>query len=186
MRFRFALAVLAALGLLTRSIEAADYSYPYRDPYLATATSAILGNDEATARVESNVLRVPGLPGRNKLPNLEGRGDLSLAFYRQNRAAPLLFILAGVGSNPYFGIGPYLASLFYRAGSHVVVLPSPLNWNFALSASTSGAPGYAPADARDLYDVMQKTLTTLRDRYNVKLRRSVSWESVWALLKAPI
>src|SRR4029077_8149017 len=168
MRFHLALAVLAALGLFTRSIEAADYNYPYRDPYLATATSAILGNDEATARVESIVLRVPGLPGRNKLPSLEGRGDLSLAFYRQNQAAPLLFILAGVGSNPYFGVGPYLASLFYRAGSHVVILPSPLNWNFALSASTSGAPGYAPADARDLYDVMQKTLTTLRDRYNVK------------------
>ena len=168
MRFHFALAVLAALGLLTRSIEAADYTYPYRDPYLATATSAILGNDEATARVESNVLRVPGLPGRNKLPSLEGRVDVSLAFYRQNQAAPLLFILAGVGSNPYFGVGPYLASLFYRAGSHVVVLPSPMNWNFALSASRSGAPGYAPEDARDLYEVMQKTLTTLRDRYDVK------------------
>jgi Acyl-CoA dehydrogenase, C-terminal domain len=96
--------VFAALSLLTRSIEAADYNYPYRDPYLATATSAILGNDEATARVESNVLRVPGLPDRNKLPSLERRGDLSLAFYRQNQAAPLLFILAGVGSNPYFGV----------------------------------------------------------------------------------
>ena len=168
MRFHFGLAVLAALGLLTRSIEAADYKYPYRDPYLATATSAILGNDEATARVESNILRVPGLPGRNRLSSLEGRGDVSLAFYRQNQAAPLLFILAGVGSNPYFGVGPYLASLFYRAGSHVVILPSPMNWNFALSASRSGAPGYAPEDARDLYDVMQKTLTTLRDRYDVK------------------
>ncbi len=167
-RFHFALAVLAASGLLTRSIEAADYKYPYHDPYLATATSAILGNDEATARVESNVLRVPGLPDRNKLPSLEGRGDVSLAFYRQNQAAPLIFILAGVGSNPYFGVGRYLASLFYRAGSHVVVLPSPMNWNFALSASRSGAPGYAPADARDLYDVMQKTLTTLRDHYDVK------------------
>jgi hypothetical protein len=168
MRFRFAFAVFATLSLLTRSIEAADYNYPYRDPYLATATSAILGNDQATARIESNILRVSGLPGRNKLPSLEGRGDLSLAFYRQNQAAPLLFILAGVGSNPYFGVGPYLASLFYRAGSHVVILPSPMNWNFALSASTSGAPGYAPADARDLYEVMQKTLTTLRDRYDVK------------------
>ena len=168
MRFHLALAVLAVLGLLTRSIEAADYNYPYRDPYLATATSAILGNDEATARVESNVLRVPGLAGRNKLPSLEGRGDVSLAFYRQNQAAPLLFILAGVGSNPYFGVGPYLASLFYRAGSHVIVLPSPMNWNFALAASRSGAPGYTPEDARDLYDVMQKTLTTLRDRYDVK------------------
>jgi hypothetical protein len=168
MRFHFALAVLAALGLLTRSIEAADYEYPYRDPYLATATSAILGNDEATARVESNILRVPGLPGRNRLPSLEGRGDVSLAFYRQKQPAPLLFIVAGVGSNSYFGVGPHLASLFYRAGSHVVILPSPMNWNFALSASRSGAPGYAPEDARDLYDVMQKTLANLRDRYDVK------------------
>lgn len=167
-RFRFALAVLAALSFLTRSIEAADYEYPYRDPYLATATTALLGNDEATARVESNILHVPGLPGRNRLPALEGRGDVSLAFYRQKQPAPLLFIVAGVGSNPYFGVGPYLASLFYRAGYHVVILPSPMNWNFALSASRSGAPGYAPEDARDLYDVMQKALTTLRDRYDVK------------------
>ena len=168
MRFYLALAVLAILGLLTRPVEAADYKYPYRDPYLATATSAILGNGEATPRVESNIVRVPGLPGRNRLPGLERRGDVSLAFYRQTQAAPLLFIVAGVGSNPYFGVGPYLASLFYRAGSHVVILPSPMNWNFALSASRSGAPGYAPEDARDLYDVMQKTLTILRDRYDVK------------------
>jgi hypothetical protein len=168
MRFYLALAVLAILGLLTRPVEAAEYKYPYRDPYLATATSAILGNGEPTPRVESNIVRVPGLPGRNRLPGLEGRGDVSLAFYRQNQAAPLLFILAGVGSNPYFGVGPYLAGLFYRAGFHVVILPSPMNWNFALSASRSGAPGYAPEDARDLYDVMQKTLTILRDRYDVK------------------
>src|SRR5262247_4299204 len=86
MRFHFALAVLVALSLLTRSIEAADYKYPYHDPYLATATSAMLGNDEAMARIESNILRVPGLPGRNRLPSLEGRGDVSLAFYRQNQA----------------------------------------------------------------------------------------------------
>ena len=169
LRFHFALAMVAVLVFWTRcSIEAADYKYPYHDPYLATSTSAILGNGEARTGVESNILRVPGLPGRNKLPGLEGRGDVSLAFYRQNQAAPLLFIVAGVGSNPYFGVGPYLASLFYRAGSHVVILPSPMNWNFALSASRSGAPGYAPEDARDLYDVMQKTLTILRDRYDVR------------------
>jgi hypothetical protein len=168
MRFHFALTVLVAFGLLTRSIEAADYKYPYHDSYLATATSAILSDDGATARVESSILHVPGLPGRNRLPGLEGRGDVSLALYRHNHPAPLLFILAGLGSNPYFGVAPYLASLFYRAGSHVVILPSPMSWNFALSASRSGAPNYAPQDARDLYEVMQKTLTTLRDRYDIK------------------
>ena len=164
----FALAALAVVALLTGSVDAADYRYPYRDPYLATATSAILGNDDAATRVESSILHLPGLPGRNSLPGLEGRGNLGLAFYRQHRSAPLLCVLAGVGSNPYFGVGPYLASLFYRAGFHVVILPSPMNWNFALAASRTGAPGYAPEDARDLYDVMQKTLTVLKDRYGVK------------------
>ena len=50
----------------------------------------------------------------------------------------------------------------------MVILPSPLSWNFALSASRSGAPGYAPEDARDLYEVMQKTLTVLTDRHSFK------------------
>src|SRR5918999_3204118 len=158
MPFHCALAALALLGLLTNSIEAADYQYPYHDPYLATATTAILSDDGATARAKSTIVHVPGLPGRNNLPSLEGRGDVSLALYRQNHPAPLLFILAGLGANPYFGVAPYLASLFYQEGSHVVVLPSPMSWNFALSASRTGAPGYAPQDARDLYEVMQKTL----------------------------
>ncbi|MGH7809608.1 MAG: hypothetical protein ACREP5_04955, partial [Candidatus Binatia bacterium] len=96
MNGHFALVVLFALGLLTPSVEAAEYyKYPYRDPYLATATSSILDNEGATAGVESDVLRVPGLPGRNRLPGLEGRGDVSLAFYRQTQAAPLVFILSG-------------------------------------------------------------------------------------------
>jgi hypothetical protein len=167
MRFHFVLAVLTTLCLSTHSVEAAEYKYPYHDPYLATATTAILSDDGATERVKSTIVHVPGLPGRNNLPSLEGRGHVSLALYRQNHPAPLLFVLAGLGSSPYFGVAPYLASLFYQEGFHVVILPSPMSWNFALSASRSGAPGYVPEDARDLYDVMQRTLTTLRDRYDV-------------------
>lgn len=168
MHYYFVVTVLTALSLLPPSIAAADYKYPYHDPYFATATSAILSDDGATPRVDSIIVHVPGLPGRNQLPTLEGRGDVSLALYRQNHPAPLLFIVAGLGSNPYFGVAPYLASLFYREGFHVVILPSPMSWNFALSASHSGAPGYAPEDARDLYEVMQKTLTALRARDDVK------------------
>lgn len=168
MRYYFVVAVLTGLSLLTTSIVGADYKYPYHDPFIATATSAILSDDGATPRVDSTIVKVPGLPGRNHLPTLEGRGHVSLALYRQTRPAPLLFILAGVGSNPYFGVAPYLASLYFREGFHVVILPSPMSWNFALSASRSGAPGYAPEDARDLYEVMQKTLTALRSRYDVK------------------
>jgi hypothetical protein len=165
MRFHFS--VFITLWLSWSSVEAAAYKYPYHNPYLSTATTAILNDDGP--RVESQIVHVPGLPGRNRLPSLEGRGDVSIALYRQNHPSPLIFILAGIGSNPYFGVGPYLASLFYREGSHIVILPSPMTWNFALSASRSGAPGHAPADARDLYEVMQKCLSTLRDRYDVKI-----------------
>ena len=165
MRFHLALATLTAWCLLTPSAQAADYPYPYRNPYLATATTAILSGNGAC--VESSILRVAGLPGRNTLPTLEGRGDVSLALYQHGRPAPLLFILPGLGANPYFGVAPYLADLFHREGFHVVILPSPMSWNFALSASRSGAPGYAPADAQDLYEVMQKTLTSLRTRHDL-------------------
>jgi hypothetical protein len=165
---RFHLIVLTTVCLSWSSIEAEDYKYPYHDPYLATATTAIL-NDDGTPQLKSELVRVPVLPGRNQLPSLEGRGELSIALYRQNRPAPLLFILSGIGTNPYFGVATYLARLFYQQGSHIVILPSPLSWNFALSASRSGAPGYAPADARDLYEAMQKSLSIVRDRYNVKV-----------------
>jgi predicted alpha/beta-fold hydrolase len=165
---RFHIIVLVALCFTGRSVEAAEYSYPYRDPYIATATTVILNDDRLTPRVKSEIVRVPVLPGRNQLPSLESRGQLSVSLYRQDHPAPLLFIVSGIGSNPYFGVATYLAHLFYQEGSHVVVLPSPMSSNFSLSASRSGAPGYTPADARDLYEAMQKSLLLLSDRYSVK------------------
>jgi pimeloyl-ACP methyl ester carboxylesterase len=169
MRFHFIIFIVLCLSW--SSIEATEYKYPYHDPYLATATSAILNDEGLTPRLKSQIVHVPGLPDRNQLPSLEGRGQLSIALYRQNHPAPLLFILAGIGSNPYFGVATYLARLFYQEVSHIVILPSPMSWNFALSVSRSGAPGYPPADARDLYEAMQKSLSVLRDRYNLDITR---------------
>ncbi len=160
---------LATVVLSCSSVEAEDYKYPYRDPYLATVTTAILNADRLSPRLKRQVVHVSGLSGRNRLPSLEGRGNVSVAFYGQDHPAPLVFILSGIGSNPYFGLATYYAGLFYREGSHVVILPSPMSWNFALAASRSGAPGYAPEDARDLYEAMQKILSVLRARYGAKI-----------------
>jgi len=163
--------LIALLGLAARSVQAAEYSYPYHDPFLATATTAILSDDRTKAQDKSTIVHVPGLPGRNKLPTLEGRGDVSINFYQHDHPAPLLFILPGVGANPFFGAAPYLASVFYRENFHVVILPSPMSWNFALSASRSGAPGYVPEDAHDLYTVMQRTLEMLKNRYDLRITK---------------
>jgi len=168
---RFSLVVLILLGLSWRSASAQEYKYPYRDPYLASITTAILNADGHVSGLKRQVVRVPVLPGRNGLPTLDGRGDLSVALYGQSRPAPLLFIVAGIGSNPYFGAATYFAGLFHQKGFHVVILPSPMSWNFALAASRSGAPGFVPEDARDLYIVMQKTLEVLKTRRSLRITR---------------
>jgi hypothetical protein len=168
---RFPVIVAIAVCLFWSTVEAGEYRYPYRDPYRATVTTAILNADGMTPRLKREAIHVSVLAGRSELPALEGRGDVSVALYRQNHPAPLLFVLAGIGSNPYFGLGTYFAWLFHQQGFHVVLLPSPMSWNFALAASRSGAPGYAPADARDLYVTMQDTLTVLRTRYHVATTR---------------
>lgn len=147
----------------------ASYDYPYRDPYLATITAAVLNPDGLTPGLKREVIRVPVLPGRDRLPALEGRGDMSVTFYRHEGPAPLLFILSGIGSNPYFGLSTHFAELLHGRGYHVVILPSPMTWGFALTASRSGVPGYAPADARDLYRAMQRTLEVLRKRHGVEV-----------------
>jgi hypothetical protein len=166
---RFPLIVLTALCLSWSSAEADDYRYPYHDPYLATVTTAILDGDGLAHRPKREVVHVPGLPGRHDVPLLEARDGLSVALYRQHHPASLVFILSGIGSNPYFGLASYFAGLFYREGFHVVILPSPMSWNVALAASRSGAPGYAPEDARDLYEAMQTLLPMLRIQYGIEI-----------------
>ena len=160
-----------ALCLSPSLVQAEGYHYPYRDPYLATVTTALLTADGMRPRLKREAIHVPVLAGRSHLPALEGRGNVSMTLYRQDHPAPLIFVLAGIGSNSYFGLGTYFAWLFHQQGFHVVILPSPMSWNFALAASRSGAPGYAPADARDPYQTMQETLTLLRTRYHMVTTR---------------
>jgi len=174
-RIRCVVALLAMASLGAGVISAQPrrlpegYDYPYRDPYLATVTVAVLNANSPIPGFTRQVVHVPVLPGRNGLPSLEGRGSVSVALYRQRHPAPLLFVLPGIGSNPYFGLSTYLARLFHQEGFHVVILPSPMNWNFALAASRSGAPGHAPEDARDLYAAMQNILGVLSTTYDVKI-----------------
>ena len=155
-------------GGLGRTLDPAEYPYPYQDPYLATMTAAGLSPDGVTRGAKREVVQVPVLPGRDGVPLLEGRGTASVALYRQPQRAPLMFILGGVGSNPYFGLAPYYAALFQKHGAHVVVLPSPMTWNFALAASRSATPGFTPDDARDVYQLMEATLAVLRARHGVE------------------
>jgi len=138
---RFQCIVWTAVCLSWSTVQGEEYRYPYRDPYLATVTTAILNADGMTPRLKREAVHVPVLAGRRQLPALDGRDAVSVALYRQDHPAPLLFILAGIGSNPYFGLGTYFAWPFHQQGFHVAILPSPMSWNFARRPAEAARPG---------------------------------------------
>src|SRR5215813_7525756 len=152
---RLSVIVIAMACVVAVPAAAQDYNYPYRDPYLATVTGATLNADGLTPGIKRQVVHVPALPDRDNLPGRAGlpglapRGALSVALYRQKAPAPLVFILPGTGSTPYFGLATYFAKLLYQRGAH----------------------GYTPDDARDLYAAMQRVLPVLASRQNVKATR---------------
>ena len=72
---RLLLMVLTAVCVASSPALAQEYSYPYRDPYLATVTGAALNADGLTPGIKRQVVHVSILPDRDKLPKLEGKGS---------------------------------------------------------------------------------------------------------------
>lgn len=145
-------------------IDEASYRYPYKNPYLATMTVAIMQGSENPPMSEIKDLRVKVLDHRNDIYLLEGMGTLRYSFYRQNGPAPLIFIIPGLAGSAYSGSARFLAEWLAGNGFHVVILPSPFNWNFTLAATASGYPGYTQEDTQDLYSVMQLVLNDVQTR----------------------
>src|SRR5262245_33046981 len=83
------LCIATGVVLSVGSGQAEDGRQWLRDPYLPTTTAAILNADRLHPRLKREIVHIAGLPGRNQVPGLEGRGNLSVAFYGQDRPAPL-------------------------------------------------------------------------------------------------
>src|SRR4029078_5866956 len=62
--------LIALLSLAPRSVQAADYNYPYHDPFLATATTAILSDDRTKAQDKPTIVHCPGFTVRINGPTL--------------------------------------------------------------------------------------------------------------------
>ena len=95
-------------------VDILSYPYPYKNPYLATATVAIMkGRDEFLSddAVFRRSLEIKILENRDDIYLLEGMGTLRVRFYQQPRSAPLIFIIPGLGGSAYSGAVRYIAEL---------------------------------------------------------------------------
>jgi hypothetical protein len=77
----------------------------------------------------------------------------------------------GIGANVFSGTSRFTADILFREGFHVIILPSPFNWNFTLTASSSGLPGVTDEDAADIYNVMKATLAAVKEQYGIAVTR---------------
>ncbi|MDD5411276.1 MAG: alpha/beta hydrolase [Methylobacter sp.] len=163
----------AALSFQTNAfaqrIDEASYQYPYKDPYLATTTVALMQGSENPPTSEINDLRIKVLDHRDDVYLLEGMGTMRYRFYQQNGLAPLIFIIPGLAGSAYSGSARFLAEWFANHGFHVLILPSPFNWNFTLAASASVYPGHTQEDSKDLYSVMQRVLADVKSRCHAQI-----------------
>ena len=144
-----------------RPVDASSYNFPLTNPFeatIATTPDALLPLGlPANRNIDQDDYELNLRPEREfSLPdNFWAVKKLKYRIARQPGPAPLIFLIAGTGSNYASGTMDFLKKVFYRDGYHVVQLSSPTSYDFMVGASRHATPGYSPEDARDLYAVMK-------------------------------
>jgi len=159
------LTAIVCLVLLPLHCLAANegYGYPIQGAYEAT----ILGTPPELIpvfpeKIRSKELVLDVIPGRERPPIFFYDKGLRCTFAYQDKKAPLIFLIAGTGSNDRAEKLMTMLKAFYHAGFHVITLPSPTNANFIVSASRSCVPGDLSDDSADLYHAMEVAWNEVR------------------------
>jgi hypothetical protein len=147
---------------------ASGYDYPVRDPLLSTVIETAKADQfPVPDKVPTRIRSIERFPEREVPKVFWNQSELRYSVSAQEEAAPLLFIVAGTGASHRSGKMLYLRRLFFSEGFHVIALSSPTHPNFVLTASTSGHPGFTPADSEDLYSVMKEAYADLSSRVEI-------------------
>ena len=152
------LLIISCVFLLSQPSFAAGDGYGY--PIAGANEATILGTPDSLmpvfpAKMRTRQLVLDVLPDRKKPPVFFYDEGLHCSFAYQKQKAPLVFLIAGAGSNDRAGKLQTMMKSLYLAGFHVITLPSPSHANFIVSASQSGVPGDLTEDSADLYRAME-------------------------------
>jgi phospholipid-binding lipoprotein MlaA len=97
--------------------------------------------------------------------------DLPYELWLQDAAAPLVFVLPGLGSHRLSGQAVGLAEMAFDAGCSVVTISSVMHPEFMQDASTAPLPGYLPWDTADLRHALAAVAADLEDDYPGRFTR---------------
>jgi hypothetical protein len=148
------------------AVVVSPYDFPITNTYLATLSFVTA---QPSKNIQYKILPITMHPERASIPYYGKNNVLNLAFlnHEDNPTAPLIFIVPGLGCTTVKSSTLYLAEMFYNDGYNVVTLPSTMSWQFALSVSRTGFPGYSQIDAEDMLNLMKTADYQLRQKTNI-------------------
>lgn len=154
------------LFLLIATISFSDDSYPFKNPYVAT----IFGSSQMmTPEIPKNIdIEDENIDMDKEIPEQFWYSDgFKFSYVKQDKKAPLVFILAGTGATHNSTRNKLFARIFYKYGYNVILLPSIMNGNFVLNASKTKMPGIIFDDSQDMYNIMKKSYEKIKDEMHV-------------------
>ena len=154
---------------LILSLTAFSYNFPIDDPYSAT----IIGSATMmTPGVSENIpLKVYEIQIKNKkeIPDVFWYASkFKFSFSKQkNKKAPLIFVLAGTGSDYNTTRVKFMQRIFHDAGYHTIAISSQMSQQFMISASSNSVPGLLLEDNKDIYKAMKLAYNKIKDQIEV-------------------
>ena len=154
---------------LILSLTAFSYNFPIDDSYSATIIgSATMMTPGVSENIPLKVYEIQ-IKDKKEIPDVFWYASkFKFSFSKQkNKKAPLIFVLAGTGSD-YSAIRvKFMQRIFHDAGYHTIAISSQMSQQFMISASTNAIPGMLIRDNEDIYKAMKLAYNKIKDQVDV-------------------
>ena len=151
------------------SLTAFSYNFPIDDPYSATIIgSATMMTPGVSENIPLKVYEIQ-IKDKKDIPDVFWYASkFKFSFSKQkNKKAPLIFVLAGTGSDYSATRVKFMQRIFHDAGYHTIAISSQMSQQFMISASTNAIPGMLIRDNEDIYKAMKLAYNKIKDQVDV-------------------
>ena len=154
---------------LILSLTAFSYNFPIDDPYSATIIgSATMMTPGVSENIPLKVYEIQ-IKDKKEIPDVFWYASkFKFSFSKQkNKKAPLIFVLAGTGSDYNATRVKFMQRIFHDAGYHTIAISSQMSQQFMISASSNSVPGLLLEDNKDIYKAMKLAYNKIKDQVEV-------------------
>ena len=154
---------------LILSLTAFSYNFPIDDPYSATIIgSATMMTPGVSENIPLKVYEIQ-IKDKKEIPDVFSYASkFKFSFSKQkNKKAPLIFVLAGTGSDYNTTRVKFMQRIFHDAGYHTIAISSQMSQQFMISASSNSVPGLLLEDNKDIYKAMKLAYNKIKDQVEV-------------------